>query len=557
MLATDLTLNCLKNHYSLPNTRMMHKIRASNPDAVISVTDLPAGLTFNAQRNLVEGKITTEGIYTYNVTATAGDKTTTVPFTVNVSSRLISPKPLMGWMSWNIFQSNINETNIKQTADLLVSTGLKDAGFNHVLIDDHWHSTSRSADGKPMANPTKFPGGFNQLTDYIHELGLKVGIYSDAATQTCGGEYGSLNYETIDARQYADWGFDFLKYDYCGAPNDVEVAKTRYKAMSNALKATGKDFFFNICEWGERKPWLWAAAAGGHAWRTTFDSRDIWDHGRYDNGHNGVVQTIDLMKGLEWYAGPNQFNDADMVCVGLYGTGKPSSMNGATGMTDTEYEAQFSMWAMFASPLLIPFDLTTIDKLSAATKRILTNKEVIAVNQDPMGQAATCIYSLNGREVYMKDLENGDVAVAFLNRNASPGFIEIGLDKLFLNGTYKVRDLWTKTDLPETSTSLSAVVNSHQVKLFRLSGSTTSIKPQKAKSGINLSKKGNILEVRLDGFSGEQKSLNVIDVSGKTLSKTTFAGDTQSISTAGFAKGIYFIQVTSNKQTETAKLQLN
>lgn len=555
MMAEDISFTCLTNHYSLPNTRMMHRIRASKPDAIITVSNLPEGLQFNVERNLVEGKISTEGTYTYNVTATSGEKSFTQAFTVNVSSKLISPTPLMGWMSWNIFQGNINETNIKQTADLMVSTGLKDAGFSHVLIDDHWHAANRAADNKPLANTSKFPSGFNSLTDYIHNLGLKVGIYSDAATRTCGGEFGSLNYEMIDAQQYADWGFDFLKYDYCGAPSDVETAKKRYKAMSDALKATGKDFFFNICEWGERKPWLWAAEAGGHAWRTTFDSRDIWGHGRYDNGHNGVIQTIDLMKGMEWYAGPNQFNDADMVCAGLYGTGKPSSMNNATGMTDTEYEAQFSMWVMFNSPLLISFDLSTIDKLSAATKRILTNKEVIAINQDPMGQAATCIYSEGGKEVYMKDLENGDVAVAFLNRNSAVTSMQIGLDKLFLSGSHVVRDLWLGTDAMTRNSTITATVRAHQVKLFRVKKSTTSVETIQKTTGIKLNKSGETLYVKLEGFTGNEKQAEIIDISGKIISKTDFNGETTTISISNLTNGIYFLKINSTNQTDTVKFQ--
>jgi alpha-galactosidase len=372
----------------------------------------------------------------------------------------------MGWMSWNIFQDKISETNIKEVADLLVSTGLKEAGFNYILIDDHWHAKKRNTDGTPTYNKSKFPSGFNSLVDYIHAKGLKAGIYSDAAENTCGGEFGGYKYEEIDAIQYAKWGFDFLKYDYCGAPNDVEVAKVRYKTMSDALKNTNRQFFFNICEWGVRKPWLWAAKSGGNAWRVSFDSRDIWDHGKYDNGHCGVIQSIDIIKNLEHYAGPNQFNDADMMCVGLYGNGRPSSASGAKGMTDREYQSQFSLWSMFATPLYISFDLSTMTK---ATKEILTNKEVIAISQDPMGQQASCIYSENGKEIYMKDLENGDVAVAFLNRNDSDTEMEITLKSLYLKGKHNVRDLVNKQDLKSERNIIKTQVASHEVRLFRLS----------------------------------------------------------------------------------------
>ena len=170
----------------------------------------------------------------------------------------------------------------------------------------------------------------------------------------------------------------------------METAKERYKKMSDALKATGMNFYFNICEWGERKPWLWAANAGGHSWRVSFDSCDTWDHGKYDGSHCGVIQSIDIMKNLDYYAGPNQFNDADMMCVGLYEKGKPSSASGARSMTDTEYQSQFSMWCMFSTPLLISFDLFTMNR---ATLDIHTNKELIANNQERLGQQTLCFFT--------------------------------------------------------------------------------------------------------------------------------------------------------------------
>lgn len=462
----SIVFNCITNHYALTNTAMMHKYRTNDASDKITVKHLPKGLVWNAKRKLVEGKIETPGNYTYKVLAKRNGKIVTTEATVKVQDQLISATPLMGWMSWNIFQDKISEQNIKQVADLLVSTGLSDAGFNYVLIDDHWHAASRDEKGNPVADSTKFPSGMKSLVDYIHSKGLKVGIYSDAALQTCGGEFGSLNYETIDALKYAEWGFDFLKYDYCGAPNNVDTAIFRYKTMSDALNATGKNFYFNICEWGEREPWLWAANAGGHSWRVSFDSRDTWDHGKYDGGHCGVIQSIDIMKNLNYYAGPNQFNDADMMCVGLYGNGKPSSANGAKGMTDTEYQSQFSLWCMFATPLLISFDLSTINK---TTLDILTNKELIAINQDKLGQQASCMYSKNGIEVFMKDLENGDIALAILNRNDSESDLKLKLSDLKLKSKYKIYNIVDKIDAGIVYKTLSTNISAHEVKVYKLS----------------------------------------------------------------------------------------
>lgn len=460
-----IVFECITNHYALPGTKMMHRYRTNQLSDKIIVSELPKGLVWDTKRKVVEGKIEKPGQYSYKVTAKRKSRSVSTDITVNVSADLISPTPLMGWMSWNIFQDQISEQNIKAVADLLVSTGLRDAGFDYVLIDDHWHADVRDENGNPVEDLQKFPSGMKSLVDYIHSKGLKAGIYSDAAPQTCGGEFGSLGYETIDAKKYAEWGFDFLKYDYCGAPNDMEIAKERYKKMSDALKATGMNFYFNICEWGERKPWLWAANAGGHSWRVSFDSRDTWDHGKYDGSHCGVIQSIDIMKNLDYYAGPNQFNDADMMCVGLYGKGKPSSASGARGMTDTEYQSQFSLWCMFATPLLISFDLSTINK---ATLDILTNGELIAINQDRLGQQARCVYSHEGHEIYLKDLENGDIAIAILNRNNTKSDFNLKLADINLKSRYKIRDIVAKSDAGILSKTLKASISSHEAKVYRI-----------------------------------------------------------------------------------------
>lgn len=532
--------------YSQPNVKMMHRFATNSPQAVLSVENLPAGLAFNSKRNLVEGKISTKGTYNYILKAKDNENENSFTITVHVSDSLISPTPLMGWMSWNIFQDKINETNLKQVADLLVSTGLKDVGFNYVLIDDHWHGKSRDANGFLDCDRTKFPAGMKSLVDYIHSKGLKAGIYSDAAENTCGGEIGSLNYEEKDAQQYASWGFDFLKYDYCYAPKDVNVAKIRYKKMSDALKKTGRPFYFNICEWGDRKPWLWAAEAGGHAWRVSWDSRDTWDHGAYDGGHCGVIQAIDVMKPLALYAGPNQFNDLDMMCVGLYGTGKPSSANGAAGMNDTEYRSQFSLWSMFASPLLISFDLS---KMNAATKAILTNKEVLAINQDPMGQQASCIYSENGKEVFMKDLENGDVAIALLNRNATTQTITVRLEDLFLSGEYTVRDLWKQENTGIVNSEISTLVNSHETKLYRLSKrSETGTKHFKKKDALEIYSENGKVEINITEPINDQIHLTINDLTGKIIFSSVISDNKINVNLNNFPSSIYLVKINNGNE---------
>lgn len=547
--------HCMFNHFSLPNTRMMHRYKTLNPKDVIHVENLPAGLTFNPQRNIVEGKLPA-GKYSYTVIATTTDGSTiTKEATIDVRSNLISPTPLMGWMSWNVYEGDITEEIIKKTANAVVEKGLLAAGYNYIAIDDLWHGSARDANGYLDCNYSKFPSGMKALVDYVHDKGLKIGIYSDAATRTCAGAIGSLGYEEKDAEQYAKWGFDFLKYDYCFAPTDQATAIERYTKMGDALKATGRDFYYLICEWGERKPWEWASAAGGHSWRTTLDSRDTWDHGRYDTEHCGVVQAIDIMRDLAYYSGPNHFNDADMLMTGLYGTGKSSSHDGANGMTNREYQAQFSMWSIFASPLIVAFDVTTMND---ETKRILTNPEVIAINQDKMGLQAECIYNANQIEVYAKDLENGDVAVAFLNRKSTAAQIEIGLDKLFLEGSHIVRDLWAHEDVMTVSDKISATVQSHEVKLYRVRPAGTSTEElNETDKSIKIMQDKNRLLIQFTDFQNDTKQVQLLDISGKTLMTKSCYEKTASFDTSNLSKGVYLVKATTGDFSITEKHIIN
>ncbi|RLD77640.1 MAG: glycoside hydrolase family 27 protein, partial [Bacteroidetes bacterium] len=239
----------------------------------------------------------------------------------------------MGWNSWNMFEGDINEKIVREIADAFVSTGLKDAGYEYIIIDDIWQG-GRDNKNRIIPNPEKFPSGIKALADYVHSKGLKFGIYSDAAYYTCGGYTASYGFEKEDAETFAKWGIDYLKYDYCNAPKEQEEAIERYSKMSKALKKSGRDVVFAICEWGQREPWTWAKSAGGHLWRTTWDSRDVWETNVYTSGHAGVMNILDKQLGLEKYAGPGAWNDPDMLMVGLYAKGKSSSHSGNKGCTD-------------------------------------------------------------------------------------------------------------------------------------------------------------------------------------------------------------------------------
>lgn len=463
-------INCATTVFSQPGVRFMHKIRSSNPDIKITVNNLPAGLTFNEKRSLVEGIIDEEGEYSYTAVATSGEETIEAPVKLTVSSELQQPLPHMGWLSWNVVQGEISEEVVKQATDNMIASGLRDAGYDHVLMDDLWHGTRASGTNKPRPNTTRFPNGLKPVSDYVHDHGMKFGLYTDAAGSTCAGAFGSFGYETIDAKQYAEWEIDYVKCDYCHAPGDVASAKERYTTMGKALNKTGRNIVFHICEWGVRNPWEWGAEALGSSWRVTYDVRDGWN---CRQGGIGMVQSVEQMKDLWIYNGVNRWNDADMLCVGINGTGKSSSdlVIGTPGMTKTEYRSQFAMWCMWSSPLSLSFDIRK--PISDEDLAIMTNPEMIALDQDCMGQAAEYLgKDLNECYLFAKDLENGDVAVAVINMSDKDHTYTIDFSKipaLDPTVTYTVRDVQNLDDCPDATGRIADVsVATHETRVFRL-----------------------------------------------------------------------------------------
>jgi alpha-galactosidase len=297
----------------------------------------------------------------------------------------------------------------------------------------------------------------------MHSKGLKVGIYSDAAPLTCAGYTASLNFEEQDAKTFASWGIDYLKYDYCGAPEDSATAKVRYKKMADALSNSGRDITFGICEWGDRQPWNWAANAGGNQWRMAGDLRDKWQS-KPGEGGMSIMQVVKINGDLSAYAGPGHWNDPDMLVIGLYGLKGPSGDLGGVGCTDVEYQSQMSLWSIMAAPLIPSNDLRN---MNAQTKTILTNTEVIAIDQDALGKQGVRKVSDEVWDIFVKPLANGDVAVAILNKDSSTKDAKINFADLGLNGKYSIRDLWLHKVIG-TATGWKGKVQSHETKLFRL-----------------------------------------------------------------------------------------
>lgn len=370
--------------------------------------------------------------------------------------------PPMGWNSWNKFGCNVTEELIRETADAMVASGMKEAGYVYINIDDCWHG-QRDSLGFMHPDSVRFPSGMKALADYVHSKGLKLGIYSDAGWETCGGHPGSRGYEFQDALMYAQWGVDYLKYDWCNTQG--LSAEGAYMTIGAALQSTGRPIVLSICEWGDNQPWEWGAKVG-HMWRTTGDIYNcfdcIEDHGSWNSW--GVLQIFDKQEGLRKYAGPDHWNDPDMMEVG-------------NGMAVNEDRAHFSMWAMIAAPLIAGNDLRN---MTPETREILTHKEVVAVDQDSLGIQGFKYAAEEELEIWFKPLQHGDWAVMFLNRSKSPKEVKFNWkdhvveDELFdksanfQDTTYKIRDLWAKKSAGTTKRAFKAEIPGHDVVMLRL-----------------------------------------------------------------------------------------
>jgi alpha-galactosidase len=379
----------------------------------------------------------------------------TVPAHAHETLKLDTPKPLlaptppMGWNSWNKFACNVSEQLIRQQADAMAASGMKAAGYQYIVIDDCWQK-SRDADGNIVADPERFPSGIKALADYVHSKGLKFGLYSDAGSLTCGGRPGSAGREYQDASQYAKWGVDYLKYDWCHTgPRNAEAA---YTIMAKALRESGRDIVLSICEWGNNQPERWAQPVG-HLWRTTGDIYDAWE-GEKEWSH-GMTNILDMQVERFAHSGPNGWNDPDMLEVG----------NG--GMTTTEYESHFSLWAMLAAPLIAGNDLS---KMDADTVRILTNKDVIAVDQDPLGKQGRRVQREGELEVWVRPLQGGEYAAVLFNRGKTPAQMKLNWERLGLPADRKadVKDLWSKKVSKNVQGSYGGTVAPHGVVMVRV-----------------------------------------------------------------------------------------
>lgn len=394
-----------------------------------------------------------------------------------MDNKFLGLTPPMGWNSWNTFTWEINDKLIREAADAMASE-LKDAGYEYIVIDDCWSEKQRDGNGRLVPDHWKFPEGIKPVADYVHSKGLKFGMYSCAGTHTCGGHPGSFEHEFDDAETFAEWGVDYLKYDYCYKPDHIP-GEILYKRMSTALRNCGRDIMFSACNWGNDDVYKWIRESGAHLFRSTGDIQDNWES----------IKRLALSQiGNECYGGNFCHNDIDMLVVGMHGGSNNEWINsteqgvnviadsGETmpklgGCTDEEYRTHFSLWAIMNSPLMIGCD---IRRMTPATKEILTNKDVIAINQDIECRGPYCIKQWNNPDnvfSLVKPLSNGDYAIGMFNFGDRAGemslqFWDIGLTTASGRGL-SVYDCWKHEELGTFTERFCTTVEPHGCVVLR------------------------------------------------------------------------------------------
>jgi alpha-galactosidase len=439
-----------------------------------SAKNLPAGLTLDSKTGIITGSVNKEGKYTVELKVSNQLGEATRNLTIVAGPGKLVQTPPLGWNSWNAFGLTVSADKVKAAADAMVSSGLAGHGFQYINIDDGWEkgkgaygipllhylmpprNSGRAPDGEIIANK-KFPD-MKELADYVHSKGLKLGIYSSPGPWTCGGYTASYKHEKQDAEAYAKWGIDYLKYDWCSYATVVpgkslEDYQKPYLEMAKNLAGTGRDIVFSLCQYGMKDVWKWGADVGGNLWRTTGDITDTWK----SLSGIGFKQPA-----IAQYAGPGHWNDPDMLIVGKVSWGVfPHN----THLTKAEQVTHITMWSMLAAPLLIGCDMASLDQW---TIDLLTNDDVLAVDQDPLGKATSVKSKTDEFEIWARPLFDGTIAVALFNKTKNPLEIKANWSDLGITGKQPVRDLWLRRDLGTFDGSFTATVPSHGAVLIKI-----------------------------------------------------------------------------------------
>ncbi|MDR3708363.1 MAG: NPCBM/NEW2 domain-containing protein [Capsulimonadaceae bacterium] len=420
-----------------------------------SVTKLPAGLVLDPKTGILSGRLKSSGVTVVKVTVKNARGSATRNLRIIGGTGKLAQTPPMGWNSWNVWAGKITQDKVEAAADAMVNSGLAAHGYQYVNIDDTWEG-QRDAQGRVTSN-AKFPD-MTGLANYVHQKGLKIGIYSSPGPQTCARYEGSYQHEELDAQTYADWGFDYLKYDWCSYGDVVkgqsgpDVFKKPYAVMGKALAKASRDIVFSFCQYGMGEVWTWGESLGGNCWRTTGDINDSWP---------SLRKIYQSQNGHEAYAGPGHWNDPDMLVVGQVGWGRPHPSH----LSPNEQLLHMSLWCLLSSPLLIGCDMSNLDDF---TKALLTNDEALDINQDPLGKPAGRIAMDGDVEVWARPLADGTWAVGLVNPllEATDGTLQ--LSALKLKGAQPIRDLWLHKDLGEISGSYTVSVPAHGIVLLKV-----------------------------------------------------------------------------------------
>ncbi|MBN1902485.1 NPCBM/NEW2 domain-containing protein [Candidatus Sumerlaeota bacterium] len=420
----------------------------------VAVFNLPNGLIYDSESNSIKGKTSSKGDCTITVTAKNKFGEDKKSFDLRVGAAL-SQTPPMGWNSWNCWGCAVDENKIKAAADAMAASGLINHGWSYINIDDCWQG-KRDETTKKINSNEKFPD-MKELADYIHSKGLKFGVYTDSGTKTCGGYEGSKGFEKIDALRYAEWGVDYVKCDWCNTEGmEPEPA---YTIMGEAIKECRRDIVFSICNWGHKNPWEWGAKVGGNLWRTTGDIVDTWE----SMSKIGFSQAR-----LAQYAQPGHWNDPDMLVIGKVGWG-PNLRD--SRLTPDEQYTHISLWCLLSSPLLLGCDLTQLDNF---TLNLITNDEVLAINQDKLGKQAQCLINENDIQVWVKNLADGSKAVGIFDAADRDILLDDGIEfklrweDIKLTGKQNVRDVWKQHELGEWRDAITVKIPEHGVKLLKV-----------------------------------------------------------------------------------------